>query len=137
MKVNLTVECPARDRPVTASTRSLGRAEPITEDSSLNCLLRLPRVAPVVSCASPPAPYQEPVVQVSVSGVRLVLPELALHEGLSDIRLATEAHVCLADYSKGVALVLLALARRGMLSGPCFTASSPFRKSSHSKVLEK
>jgi hypothetical protein len=66
--------------------------------------------------ASPRVPYQEPVVQVKVSGVRLALPSFALSEGLSDLRLATEVHVSLADYAEGVALVLAALARSGKLS---------------------
>jgi hypothetical protein len=67
---------------------------------------------------SPPAPYQEPVVQVLVSGRPLGLPEFALREALSQIRLTTEAHVRVEDYAEGVALVLSALARNGTVIVP-------------------
>jgi len=68
------------------------------------------------SRASPRAPYQEPVVRVSVLGHPLLLPERALRAGLSDLRLATGEHVALADYASGVALVLEALATSGFVS---------------------
>ena len=67
---------------------------------------------------SPPAPHQEPVVWVSVSGRRLALPERALCAGLSDLRLATEARAGVADYAAGVALVLSALETRGIVVFP-------------------
>jgi|SRR6516165_6305750 hypothetical protein len=64
----------------------------------------------------PREPYQEPVARVSVLGHHLLLPEPALREGLSDLRLATEARVSLENYATGVALVLTALARRGLIT---------------------
>jgi hypothetical protein len=52
-----------------------------------------------------------PIVPVLVLGVRLLLPAHALHAGLADLRLSSEAHVSLEDYAAGVGLVLLALAK--------------------------
>jgi hypothetical protein len=63
-------------------------------------------------------PYQEPVVLVSVLGRPLALPEPALREGLSDLRLATGARASLENYGRGVALVLAALASRGVVAFP-------------------
>jgi hypothetical protein len=64
----------------------------------------------------PREPYQEPVVRVSVLGHHLLLPVPALSEGLSDLRLATGGRASLEDYATGVALVLTALARRGLIA---------------------
>jgi hypothetical protein len=55
---------------------------------------------------------------VSVLGRRLVLPEHALSEGLCDLRLATEVYVAREDYARGVALVLSALAKDGLVVFP-------------------
>jgi hypothetical protein len=92
------VECQARDRPGSDSARCLGRVEAagartaiaaLNANSSLNCLLRLPAAAPPSSPVSVAAPFLERVVQVSALGLHFSLPEYALREGLSDLRLGT------------------------------------------------
>jgi hypothetical protein len=98
--------------PVIPSIPSI---PPIPADS-LNFLLRFGESAPAGGSASPRGPYQEPVVRVSVLGVPLDLPEPVLSDALSHLRLATEANVGLWDYAKAVALVLEALAKRGMIT---------------------
>ena len=55
-------------------------------------------------------------MDVRVDGVALPVPEHVLNAGLADLRLATEAHVGTRDYAAGVALVLTALAKRGLLT---------------------
>jgi hypothetical protein len=81
----------------------------------LNVLRRLDLGLPVDGLSSPHVAYLEPVVRVLVLGRPLALPEPALREGLSDLRLATGARASLEDYGRGVALVLAALANRNML----------------------
>lgn len=66
--------------------------------------------------ASQRGPYQEPVVRVLVLGVPLLLPEHAVCAGLSHLHLTTEVDVPLDRYAEGVALVLSALARHGIVT---------------------
>ena len=59
----------------------------------------------------PPEPHQAPVVRVWESGRQFELPLLALSEGLSRLRLATEGHVPLSGYAEAVAVTLQVMAR--------------------------
>jgi hypothetical protein len=78
----------------------------------------MPNEINVLMTLQPPAPVvaEEPLVSVTVNGRLVRLPERALSVGLSDLRLATEAHVGLADYAEGVGLVLAALERCSLLA---------------------
>ena len=91
-----------------------GERDATMESRDLNVLQRPALGQPVASPVSPPAAHPEPVVRVLVLGRPLALPERALCEGLSDLRLATGARASLEDYGRG-ALVLAALANRNML----------------------
>lgn len=51
--------------------------------------------------ASLRVPFLGRAVQVSVLGCPLALPEHALSEGLSDLRLTTEVYVSLEGYARG------------------------------------
>ena len=95
-----------RERYATAEPRDLN----VPQDPDLG-LLDDERV-------SPPAPFQERVVQVSVLGRSVALPEHALCDGLSHLTLATEGYVGLQDYAEEVGLTLAALARNGIVTFP-------------------
>ena len=94
---------------------SLTQDRQVSACRSQNVVRQFARDQLVAPPVSPPAPYQEPVVPVLVSGVRLLLPEHALSAGLSDLCLRTEGYVTLAGYAEGVALVLAALANAGLI----------------------
>ncbi len=81
-----------------------------------NVLLGLSRDPPDCGLSSPPVSALVPVVPVLVLGVRLELPEPALREALSHLRLTMEARASLAGYAEGVAIVLRALARNGQIA---------------------
>ena len=89
-----------------------GERDVIAEDRDVNVLLRPDQLdaAPALRRGLPPSLG----VLVSVLGRPLVLPEHALSEGLSDLRLTTEVYVAREDYARGVAHVLSALARDGI-----------------------
>src|SRR5215471_9074806 len=72
--------------------------------------------APLSLQSCVPSRLQEPLVQVLISGVPLMLPELALHEGLSALRLSMWECASVADYAQGVGRVFSALERRGLLA---------------------
>src|SRR5262249_55215056 len=113
--------------PVPVGTDSVLTGDPVSleefqsREAEQNVLLRSAPLlgssefALPVQPASPRAAYREPVVQVSVLGGRLALPEHVLREGLSLLQLSTEGHVRLEDYAETVALVLVALAKRGLI----------------------
>lgn len=102
--------------------------DPVQSDRETNSVLRLRsgRIAsePPDELSSPRAVDPVPVVQVLVLGVPLSLPEHALRAGLSDLRLATEAHVGLRDYASAVAITLGALANCGAV---CLPSAPPAR----------
>ena len=57
-------------------------------------------------------------VVVQVNGRSVLIPEHALRDGLSDLRLATGVCVGLEDYTEGVALILSALDKSGVIQFP-------------------
>jgi hypothetical protein len=77
---------------------------------------------------SPRGPYREPVVSVWVSGVRLEMPEHALSEALSVLRLTTEGHVSLRHYAAAVGASMTALANNGLIT---VHPSQPVHKARH------
>ena len=83
-----------------------------------NVLQRHDLGQPLSERASPLASLPSRGVPVSVSGRPLVLPEHALREGLSLLRLSTEGYVGPRDYAEAVALTLQALATSGVIAFP-------------------
>jgi hypothetical protein len=68
------------------------------------------------SLSSPRALFPLPSVQVSVLGHLVRLPAHMLDVELSDLCLTTEVCVGREDYARGVALVLEALAKNGIVA---------------------
>jgi hypothetical protein len=97
-----------------------GARDVTAEARDQNVLRRPDPYLPVGGRAPQRGAGRERVVQVLVLGRPLLLPEPALREGLSDLRLATGARASLEDYGRGVALVLAALASQNVVAFPAF-----------------
>jgi hypothetical protein len=87
----------------------------VSQARTSNVLSRFDPDQPASAPSSRPWPDLGPVVFLSVSAIRLAMPEHALSVGLSDLLLRTEGHVPLADYAEGVGLVLGVLAKLGVI----------------------